>query len=150
MIVGLLMTIPTIFWINYNYPPTISPLDGNYRISSPFGIRHHPIHQVKKMHKGIDFAAPLGTPVRATSAGTVLKIAHDKKGYGKHLVIKHDESYSTLYAQLHEIQVVEGQQVVLGQQIGTVGSSGASTAPHLHYEVLLKGAQQDPEEYLRP
>ncbi len=149
---GLLLTFSTIYWGFFQDPPTINPLKGQYEISSAFGMRHHPIQKVDKMHKGIDFRAPKGTPVVATADGVVVTVKFTKAGYGygKHIIIKHDDHYQTLYAQLSELDVKEGDIIKKGQIIGKVGSSGQSTAPHLHYEVLKDGTPQNPEKYLRP
>ncbi len=130
-------------------PPSISPIK-NARQTSGFGMRMHPIHKVKKLHRGMDFAAAIGTPVVATADGKVTKVKLQTEGYGKHLVIQHDDIYSTLYAQLSKILVKEGQYVQKGDTIGLVGSSGASTAPHLHYEVRKQGEYVDPEPFLHP
>ncbi|MEO1259145.1 MAG: M23 family metallopeptidase [Bacteroidota bacterium] len=131
-------------------PPTISPLRGDVKITSGFGMRLHPVHKVKKQHKGIDFKAAMGTPVYATSGGIVKKVGNMPKGYGKHIIIEHDDHFKTLYAQLSQMDVKVGDEVKRGDQIGAVGSSGLSTAPHLHYEVIKDGVRVDPEEYLRP
>jgi len=149
---GILLTFSTVYWGFLQDPPSINPLEGNYEISSGFGLRHHPIQKKKKMHKGIDFKAPIGTPVVATADGVVetVKFTKEGYGYGKHIIIKHDDHYKTLYAQLSEMDVKEGDEVKKGQVIGKVGSSGQSTAPHLHYEVIKDGTPQDPESYLRP
>ena len=149
---GILLTFSTIYWAFLQDPPSINPLQGNYEITSEFGMRHHPIQNTKKMHKGVDFKAPIGTPVVATADGVVVTAKFTKAGYGygKHIVIKHDDHYKTLYAQLSEMDVAEGDVVKKGQIIGKVGSSGQSTAPHLHYEVIKDGTPQDPESYLRP
>ena len=131
-------------------PPTRSPLKGDRKITSTFGMRMHPILKEKKHHRGIDFKAAIGTPVYATAHGVVKKVENTPKGYGKHIVIQHDNHYETLYAQLSEMDVKEGDEVQFGDRIGAVGSSGMSTAPHLHYEVIKDGARVDPEKYLRP
>ena len=130
-------------------PPSTSPLKGNPEVTSSFGMRMHPIHKVKKKHKGVDFKAPMGTPVQATSDGVVVK-AGFHEGYGNHIVIQHDAHFKTLCAQLSRMDVAVGQKVEKGDIIGAVGSSGRSTGPHLHYEVIKDGEHQDPEEYLRP
>lgn len=137
-------------WLSKADPPTIAPLKGDIKVTSGFGMRMHPIYKVKKQHRGTDFRAPIGTPVYATADGIVEKVEHHEKGYGLHIVIRHDEHYQSVYAQLSEMHVEPGQQVEKGDQIGAVGSSGTSTAPHLHYEVKKDGVYVDPEEYLRP
>ncbi|MEM6262346.1 MAG: peptidoglycan DD-metalloendopeptidase family protein [Bacteroidota bacterium] len=138
--------------------PTIYPLakpDDEILIGSPFGMRFHPVHHVNKMHKGLDFVAPKGTPVLATASGEVEKAVYqgNKEGYGRHIVIKHDEAYegeqySTLYAHLSSLRVKQGEYVMQGDTIGFSGNTGTSTAPHLHYEVHLNGDHVDPLEYL--
>jgi murein DD-endopeptidase MepM/ murein hydrolase activator NlpD len=149
---GFLLTFSTIYWGFLQDPPSINPLAGDFEISSAFGMRHHPIQKKEKMHKGVDFKAPEGTPVVATADGVVVKTKFTEAGfgYGKHIVIQHDDHYQTLYAQLSEMDVKEGDVVKKGQVIGKVGSSGQSTAPHLHYEVLKDGTPQNPENYLHP
>ncbi len=130
-------------------PPDISPLGGEFKVTSSFGMRMHPIHKVKKMHSGVDFIASKGTSVFATSDGIVAK-AEYHQGYGNHIVIQHDEQFQTLYAHLSQMDVELGQEVKKGTVIGAVGSTGESTGPCLHYEVIKDGEYQDPEEYLRP
>lgn len=130
-------------------PPSISPIK-NARKTSGYGIRIHPVYKVKKLHRGMDFAAPIGTPVVATADGKVEKVKLQNSGYGNHLIIQHDDIYSTLYAQLSKVLVEEGKLVKKGDTIGLVGSSGASTGPHLHYEVRKQGENVDPEPYLHP
>lgn len=129
-------------------PPSISPIsNGKTVITSGFGWRIHPIKKVKKMHKGCDFKAPMGTPVVATASGTIEIVAHHPKGHGKFIKIKHDENYQTLYANLSEFNVKEGDEVKQGDIIGYSGNSGLSTAPHLHYEVYKDGKVVNPEDY---
>ena len=128
-------------------PPSIAPLK-NGRFTSGYGMRIHPVHKKKRMHRGIDFAAPMGTPVVATASGKVITTDFQKNGYGNHIVIQHDEIYSTKYAQLSKILVKKGEVVQQGDTIGLVGSSGLSTAPHLHYEVRKSGEWVDPKAYL--
>ena len=149
---GFLLTFSTVYWGFIQDPPTTNPLQGEFEISSAFGMRHHPIKKEKKMHKGVDFKAPIGTPVVATADGIVVtaKITKEGYGYGNHIVIKHDDHYKTLYGQLSEMDVKEGDKVKKGQVIGKVGSSGQSTGPHLHYEVIKNGEHQDPAGYLMP
>jgi len=129
-------------------PPSISPIAGDLGISSSFGKRMHPIYKVEKMHKGTDFKAPMGTPVIATSNGIIIKAEHKSTGYGNNIVIEHDSIYKSRYGQLSEINVELGQLVKKGDIIGKVGSSGASTAPHLHYEVIENGKHVNPENFL--
>jgi len=129
-------------------PPSIFPIQERTRISSSFGMRIHPVLKTKKLHRGIDFVAPMHTPVRATSSGKVLTTKQDADGYGNHIILQHDTAYQTLYAHLASIKVKEGQTVEKGDVIGTVGNSGKSYGPHLHYEVLKNGKAENPELYL--
>ena len=127
-------------------PPSRAPLDENFKITSGFGMRIHPIFKEKKMHRGIDLKAKKGTPVYATADGIVEKaVTHNK--YGKMIVLMHDTTYQTLYSQLSVFEVKTGMKVKKGDLIGRVGSSGLSTAPHLHYEVLKNGKPENPEKY---
>ncbi len=131
--------------------PSIKPvrsdkLARNMQLLSGFGYRVHPIFKVPKMHAGIDFTAPKGTPIQATGAGKVIK-AGRASGYGYHVVIDHGYGYQTLYGHMSRIDVKVGEKVVRGQQIGQVGSTGTSTAPHCHYEVHHKGNKVNPIHY---
>lgn len=133
--------------IKPNLPPDISPLKSDYKVSSEFGMRKHTLTKTKKFHRGIDFIAPIGTPILATSNGIVIKVKKNIKGYGHHIIIKHDQQFSTLYAHLNEIKVAEGAEVLKGDIIGTVGTTGSSTQPHLHYEVIKEGKRVNPMAY---
>ena len=129
--------------------PSIKPvrsdkLPRHLQLLSGFGMRPHPIHKVMKMHAGMDFTAPKGTPIQATGDGEVVRVKRDKVGYGKSVIIDHGYGYTTLYAHMQDIQVRVGEKVKKGQQIGTVGNSGTSTAPHCHYEVRKNGNAVDP------
>ncbi|WP_440924502.1 peptidoglycan DD-metalloendopeptidase family protein [Candidatus Pelagibacter sp.] len=116
-----------------------TPINGA-RLSSPFGMRKHPIDGFNKMHKGTDFAAPLGTPIMASGSG-VIKKAGWCGGGGNCVVIKHNSTYRTIYAHMSKFAkgIRAGVRVKQGQTIGYVGSTGKSTGPHLHYEVLING-----------
>ena len=116
-----------------------TPINGA-RLSSPFGMRKHPIDGFNKMHKGTDFAAPLGTPIMASGSGTVKKAGWCGGG-GNCVVIKHNSTYQTIYAHMSKFAkgIRSGARVKQGQTIGYVGSTGKSTGPHLHYEVLING-----------
>jgi murein DD-endopeptidase MepM/ murein hydrolase activator NlpD len=116
--------------------PAIQPvaLDELTRIASYFGWRKHPIYGIMKMHEGMDFSAPHGTKVYATGNGTVKRAGY-MSGYGKIITIDHGYGYTTRYAHLSSILVREGEKVARGQNIGKVGNTGLSVAPHLHYEV---------------
>ncbi len=112
----------------------IKPLSYN-KITSHFGYRYHPISGRGKMHTGVDFSAPLGTPIRATASGTVV-MACRHRGYGKYIKINHSGGYSTAYAHLSRLLVQPGQLVSKGDTIGYIGSTGYATGIHLHYEVM--------------
>ena len=116
-----------------------TPINGA-RLSSPFGMRKHPIDGFNKMHKGTDFAAPLGTPIMASGSGTIKKAGWCGGG-GNCVVIKHNSTYQTIYAHMSKFAkgIRSGVRVKQGQTIGYVGSTGKSTGPHLHYEVLING-----------
>ncbi len=113
------------------------------RVSSGYGMRFHPISGREKPHLGIDFAAPTGTSVRSVADGKV-EYAGWKNGYGNFIEIQHRDHKSTAYAHLSRIGVRQGQRVNQGDLIGAVGSTGASTGPHLHFEYLLRNQHQDP------
>ena len=117
----------------------------NARFASPFGARWHPVLKFRKMHWGVDWAAPRGTPILAAGNGTVEK-AGWSSGYGKQTVIRHANGYETSYSHQSRIadNVVPGAQVRQGQIIGYVGSTGLSTGPHCHYEVTVNGTKVDP------
>ena len=129
--------------------PSSRPVPEGYPLGSMFGMRKHPILGVNKMHQGIDFPAPIGTPVLATATGRVSKLimAGDSSTYGTHIMLEHDELYCTIYAHLSGVTVEPGQIVEEGDTIGFVGSTGRSTNPHLHYEVIRDGEPVDPEDY---
>ena len=116
-----------------------TPINGA-RLSSPFGMRKHPIDGFNKMHRGTDFAAPMGTPIMASGSG-VIKKAGWCGGGGNCIVIKHNSTYETIYAHMSKFVkgIRKGVRVKQGQTIGFVGSTGKSTGPHLHYEVIVSG-----------
>ncbi len=131
--------------------PLIAPvrqdkLKRRIHLLSGFGKRMHPIYKVMKMHDGIDFTAPKGTPIQATGDGKIIT-AKRSPSYGRYVVIRHNDEYETLYAHMDKILVKKGQTVKRGEQIGTVGNTGRSTAPHLHYEVRQKGRAVNPIGY---
>jgi murein DD-endopeptidase MepM/ murein hydrolase activator NlpD len=129
--------------------PAIQPISNKQLIAlaSGFGARVHPIYKVKKMHTGIDFAAEIGTPIYATADGKVVNVDVKFSGYGKMVIIDHGFGYSTRYAHMHEFAVHVGQTIKRGDLVGYVGNTGVSTAPHLHYEVMINGVQVDPVHY---
>lgn len=116
-------------------------------VASGFGFRIHPIYKVKKMHTGMDFAAPIGTPIYATADGRIEEVSVKFSGYGKMVVIDHGFGYKTRYAHMHDFAVRSGQNVKRGELIGYVGDTGISTAPHLHYEVMMNGVLINPVHY---
>lgn len=133
--------------------PAIKPvredkLNRNLRSLSGFGMRIHPILKVRKMHTGLDFGAPRGTAVQVTGDGKVIEVTRDNSGYGLHILVDHGFGYKTLYGHLEKADVKVGQKVTRGQHIGTIGNSGRSTAPHLHYEVIYKGQKVNPIHYV--
>ena len=121
-----------------------TPINGA-KITSRFGMRKHPIMGYSKMHRGVDFGAPTGTPIYAAGDGTV-EFVGTKGGYGNYLRLKHNTSYSTAYAHISRFAsgIRHGSKVKQGQIIAYVGSTGASTGPHLHYEVMVNGGQVNP------
>lgn len=127
-----------------------TPIDGA-RLSSSFGVRKHPILGYNKMHKGADFAAPPGTPIFAAGDG-VIEMAGWNGAYGKYVRIRHNQEYSTAYAHMRAIQngVTQGKRIRQGQVIGFVGTTGRSTGPHLHFEILHGGTQVNPMRVKMP
>lgn len=125
--------------------PAIQPVSNKQlnRIASGFGMRIHPIYGIAKMHAGMDFTAPQGTPIYATGDGKVTT-AGPGTGTGNHVIINHGYGYETEYMHMVRIKVRSGQNVKRGEVIGWVGNTGASTGPHLHYEVHINGSPVDP------
>ena len=117
-------------------------------ISSRYGYRKNPFSEAREFHGGIDFRGKIGTEVVATADGVVDK-AKSVKGYGKHIVIKHKKGYKTLYGHLSKIGVTKGQRVVAGEKIGEIGSTGRSSGPHLHYEIIKRGRRINPSKFIR-
>lgn len=137
----------------YKALPILQPIHVNElaRIGSFFGYRPHPILGVVHMHKGLDLVAPQGTPVYASGDGVIVDIERNNtgSGYGNSIIVDHGvNGLSSRYAHLYTINVKKGQKVKRGEQIGTVGSTGLSTAPHLHYEILINGAAVNPLRYM--
>ena len=126
--------------------PSRTPLD-NYRMSSSFGMRTHPVLGGLRGHKGIDMAAPTGTPIYATADGMVSK-AEWFSSYGNFISIAHGADLETRFGHLSRMAVSAGQRVRKGDLIGYVGSTGRSTGPHLHYEVRVAGMAVDPTPYM--
>lgn len=129
--------------------PGISPVspNGYYRISDPFGLRIHPISKKRQMHDGIDFAAAVGKSIYAVGSGKVVDVRISKTGYGNRVTINHGYGYKTLYAHMHDVHVKKGEIITRGQIIGTVGNTGRSTGPHLHFEVIYNRKKINPKSF---
>ena len=129
---------------------TLTPIDGA-RISSGYGRRKHPILGYTKMHRGVDFSAPRGTPIYAAGRG-VVEFAGRNGSYGKYIRIRHNGAYKTAYAHMKGLArgIRKGRRVKQGQVIGYVGTTGRSTGPHLHYEILKNGRQVNPRRLNLP
>ncbi len=114
-------------------------------MTSPFGMRYHPILHYSRMHTGVDWGAPIGTPIVAAGAGVVIKAAYDS-GYGRRVEIQHANGYVTTYNHMSGFArgIDAGVRVTQGQVIGYLGQSGLATGPHLHYEVIINGNFVDP------
>ena len=128
--------------------PAIQPILNKdlTRVASGFGYRIDPVYRTRKFHQGMDFTAPTGTDIYATGNG-VVEFVGWKQGYGNTVIIDHGFEYKTLYAHMHKIKVKKGQKLTRAEIIGTVGNTGKSTGPHLHYEVEYKGKNVDPLNY---
>lgn len=135
----LMASIPAVMPINQK--------DLAHAVTSGFGWRTHPIYKTQEFHPGMDFAADQGTPIYATGDGTVATADNLTQGYGNHVVIDHGFGYHTLYGHMSKIASKAGQKVTRGQLIGYVGSTGLSTAPHVHYEVIKGGEKVNPINY---
>lgn len=135
----LLASIPAIMPINQK--------DLAHAVTSGFGWRTHPIYKTLEFHPGMDFSAEQGTPIYATGDGVVDRADNLTQGYGNHVVINHGFGYQTLYGHMSRIAARAGQKVSRGQLIGYVGSTGLSTAPHIHYEVFKNGERVNPINY---
>ena len=132
--------------------PTLAPVKDLDRaiLVSGFGVRINPFHKGKYNHQGIDFAAPRGVEIIATGPGTVTDVHRSnlQAGYGNYIEIDHGNGFVTRYAHLEALYVKQGQKLAKGARIGTVGSTGGSIAPHLHYEMTYKGKNIDPINYM--
>ncbi len=126
--------------------PAIQPIQSKYfkGIGSGFGSRLHPIYKTWQFHTGIDFTAQYGAPIFATGNGTVMSAQYDNGGYGNCVRIDHGFGYTTLYGHMSRMKVTKGQKVKRGDLIGYVGSTGMSTGPHCHYEVIKNNKQINP------
>lgn len=130
------------------YTPSIWPVRG-YLVST-FGVRRDPFTGTRKLHKGVDISAPVGTPVMATADGVVDRIWFDRDGYGLVVEIAHRNGIKTIYAHNSKVLVKVGQKVRRGDVIALVGNSGRSTGPHVHYEVHVRGKAVDPLQFMIP
>ena len=126
--------------------PFVYPVMGP-RISSDYGMRKHPVRRVRKHHHGVDLAAPVDAPIRAVANGRVM-YSDPLGGYGKLVVIQHADGITSHYGHCNALKVAPGQKVRAGEIIGTVGSTGISTGPHLHFEIRKNGEPIDPENFL--
>jgi murein DD-endopeptidase MepM/ murein hydrolase activator NlpD len=126
--------------------PAIQPVSNKQlnRIASGYGMRIDPVYGTPKMHKGLDFTAPQGTPIYATGNGVVKIAGNAGNGFGNHVVINHGYGYQTLHGHMYRIKARQGQRIKRGEVIGWVGSTGKSTGPHCHYEVQINGHEVDP------
>lgn len=127
--------------------PTVLPLSGDFLLSSTFGVRADPLTHLPSMHEGIDFVAPIGTPVLATAAGVVLR-AEYAGAYGNMVEVAHADGFVTRYAHLKTIQVKPQAVLLRHDVVGALGNTGRSTGPHLHYEVIFKGRAMHPAKAL--
>lgn len=129
--------------------PAIQPISNKdlKRIASGFGYRIHPKYKTWRMHTGMDFSAPIGTPIYATGDGTVMRLRKSMRGYGKVIMIDHGFGYQTLYAHCSKLVARPGQKVKRGQLIGYVGNTGVSTGPHVHYEIRKNGKPINPVNF---
>jgi murein DD-endopeptidase MepM/ murein hydrolase activator NlpD len=127
--------------------PLAAPLP-HYQLESGFGARHDPFNGHTAFHSGLDLSAPYRSPVYSTAPGTVI-FTGVKDNYGRVVEIDHGHGIVTRYAHLHRILVARGQKVDLHTAIGELGSTGRSTGPHVHYEVIVDGTPQDPEKFLQ-
>lgn len=130
----------------FKFVPSINPLNPKKlkRFSSKFGNRFHPIDKKNKPHFGLDISAKAGTPIHAAASGTIKSTKESKTGYGNQVVIEHDYGFKTRYAHMYLFIVKEGQTIKKGEIIGFVGSTGKSTANHIHFEVWKNGDRIDP------
>ena len=125
----------------------ITPVSG-YTITSPFGMRVHPVYKYQLMHNGIDLACLIGTPIYATRAGTVTRAAYQAGGAGYYVSLDHGDGFGSIYMHMTNYVVSAGQKVTAGQLIGYVGSTGVSTGPHLHFGVSYAGTYVNPMAYI--
>ncbi len=129
--------------------PSIQPISNRNlnRIASGFGYRIDPVYKDRRLHAGLDFTAPTGTPIYATADGIIKDAGFNTGGYGNRVVINHGFGYETIYAHMYRIKARIGAKIKRGEVIGYVGNTGKSTGPHCHYEVHRKGIPLDPIYY---
>jgi murein DD-endopeptidase MepM/ murein hydrolase activator NlpD len=133
-----------------NKVPNISPINESelLKVASGFGMRTHPVTKTKKMHKGVDYVLEKGSVVMATADGKVILVEHLKTGRGNNITIQHANNITTSYCHLEEVKVALNQMVSQKDIIGTVGSTGYATGPHLHYEIEVDGVNVNPISYI--
>lgn len=129
--------------------PTIKPVSKKdyRRISSTYGYRTDPVHGGKRMHKGLDFAGPIGINIYSTGDGVVYRAGYNTHGYGNEVIVKHHGGYMTRYGHMKTVTVKAGEKIKRGQKVGELGNTGKSTGPHLHYEVIKNGNKVNPANY---
>jgi len=129
--------------------PAIQPVENRdlSRTASGYGYRMHPIYKIPKFHQGMDYTAPVGTPVYATGAARVEEVRRSRRGSGNRIVLDHGYGFKSVYAHLNDIGVRQGSTVDRGDVIGTVGNTGLSSGPHLHYEVLFNNEPVNPVNF---
>lgn len=130
------------------YVPLGKPV-WSYWLTSEFGVRNDPFNKKKTGHKGVDLASRTGNKIKIMASGRVTKIEHSNKGYGNLIVVDHGNGFQTKYAHLHKIYVKKGDYLKINDTIGEVGTTGRSTGPHLHYEILFRGQQVDPLPFIQ-
>ncbi len=125
--------------------PTFIPVNG--KITSPFGMRNHPITHIRTVHKGVDIDADSGDPILAAGSGKVIYAGYNNS-YGNHVIVDHGNGFKTIYGHSSKLLVKTGQSVKKGQRIALVGSTGRSTGPHLHFEIRIAETAVDPIKYV--
>jgi murein DD-endopeptidase MepM/ murein hydrolase activator NlpD len=129
--------------------PAIQPVSNAdlTRIASGFGMRIDPIYRTPRMHTGLDFTAPIGTDIHVTGKGIIVEVEYNSGGYGNHVIVDHGFGYQSHYAHMSRFNCKVGEKVNRGDLIGYVGSTGKSTGPHLHYEIIYNGEKIDPVHF---
>ncbi len=149
LVLALMMLTFSSLWSFQQNPLPGNPFIGIWKVTSNFGMQLHPAFKKKVMHEGTDYRMPVGTEVLATEDGIVKDAKVQTTGYGKVIRLDHTDAYETTYAHLSELKVKVGDKVKKGQVIALSGNSGASTFPHLHFEVKKDGKKIDPISYLK-